>query len=163
MDKITNIYIDGRDNEKVKTWFSAILLSRLQGSAFLMNLQQRLGTNDSSGYILEHYTNFENIKLPLVDEKGVCNIPYYSKERIEELMLDKGVWLAQYQQTPKDDLENMPYADCPVVDYSGAKGNWIAWLDPAGSGKDSTSICLIRVGVMLGWVAVEETEIFIMT
>lgn len=155
MDKITNIYIDGRDNEKVKTWFSAILLSRLQGSAFLMNLQQRLGTNDSSGYILEHYTNFENIKLPLVDENGVCNIPYYSKERIEELMLDKGVWLAQYQQTPKDDLENMPYADCPVVEYSGAKGNWIAWLDPAGSGKDSTSICLIRrVGVMLevlGW------------
>lgn len=155
LDKITNVYIDGRENEKVKTWFSAVLLSRLQGSAFLLVIQQRLATNDISGYVLSTYLKFINIILPLINPNGTCNIPYYTKDRIEELMLNKNVWLSQYQQTPKDDLENMPYADCPIVDYDGAKSDWIGWFDSAGSGKDYSSICLVRrVGVMLqvmGW------------
>lgn len=87
--------------EKVLRYFEETLLSRLNNSkTAIINIQQRLHLDDLSGYLIEKY-NFNTLRMPLLDIKGLCQLPsQYTKERIEELKLNGFMFSAQYQQEP---------------------------------------------------------------
>lgn len=87
--------------EKVVTYYEETLLSRLNNSKVpIVNIQQRLHLDDISG-VLERKYNFETLRKPLLDDKGICQIPsQYTDERIEELKLNAYMFSAQYQQQP---------------------------------------------------------------
>lgn len=86
---------------KVIRYYSGTLLSRLNNSDTpIINIQQRLHLEDLSGILQDKY-NFKTLKRPLVDEKGICQIPsQYTPERIKELQIDNYVFTSQYQQEP---------------------------------------------------------------
>lgn len=100
-NKPADIYSDVLRN-KVIQYFSGTLLSRLNNSNVpIINIQQRLHTQDLSAVLIEKY-NFETLKRPLIID-GECQLPkQYSKERIEEIKLDELTFLAQYQQEPTE-------------------------------------------------------------
>ena len=87
--------------EKVVRYFEETLLSRLNNSDVpIVNIQQRLHLEDLSG-VLEKKYGFEVLKRPLLDEKGVCQLPsQYTPERIEELKVNNYMFTSQYQQEP---------------------------------------------------------------
>lgn len=87
--------------ENVVRYYEETLLSRLNNAHVpIVNIQQRLHLDDLSG-ILERKYNYETLKKPLLNEKGVCQLPsQYTNERIEELKLNSYMFSAQYQQEP---------------------------------------------------------------
>ena len=89
-----------KTRDKVGTYFSEVLLSRVNNSYVpIVNIQQRLHTHDLTG-ILESKYKFETFKKPLVVD-GICQLPkQYTKKRVEELKVDNYKWRAQYQQDP---------------------------------------------------------------
>lgn len=90
-----------RIRNKVKTYFEETLLSRLNNSMVpILNIQQRLHLEDLSGFLIKEY-GFDVLKRPLVDEKGVCQLPQqYTEKRIEELKKNNYLFTSQYQQEP---------------------------------------------------------------
>lgn len=100
-NKPADIYSDVLRN-KVIQYFSGTLLSRLNNSSVpIINIQQRLHTQDLSAVLIDKY-NFVTLKRPLILD-GVCQLPkQYSPERIEEIKLDELTFLAQYQQEPTE-------------------------------------------------------------
>lgn len=86
--------------KKVKTYFEETLLSRLNDSnSAIINIQQRLHTDDLSGFLLEKY-HFNLLKLALVVD-GVCQLPsQYTQERLDELQKSEYMFVSQYQQSP---------------------------------------------------------------
>lgn len=86
--------------EKVKTYFSETLLSRLNDSLIaIVNIQQRLHLEDLSGFLQKVY-NFYTLKKPLLVD-GVCQLPsQYTAERIAELQKNEYMFAAQFQQEP---------------------------------------------------------------
>lgn len=103
MDDI-NKPIDTRSEvlrKKVLTYYTDTLLSRINHSDTpIINIQQRLHLEDLTGYLQSKY-NFETLKVPLLDENNVCNLPsQYTLERIKELKIDNYSFMCQYQQEP---------------------------------------------------------------
>lgn len=86
---------------KIKNYFTETLLTRLNNPGVpIINIQQRLHLEDLTGILIRDY-NFENLKLPLIDSRGVCTLPaQYNQERLEELQKDDYSFLSQYQQEP---------------------------------------------------------------
>lgn len=86
---------------KVLRYFEETLLSRLNNpNVPIVNIQQRLHLEDLSGLLVDKY-NFQTVKRPLLDKKGVCLIPtQYTPERIKELQINNYMFSAQYQQEP---------------------------------------------------------------
>lgn len=87
--------------QNVLDFYSSTLLTRLNNSYNpIICVQQRLHIEDLSG-LLENKYNFNVLRKPLLDDKGVCQIPsQYNQERIEELKKDNYSFQAQYQQQP---------------------------------------------------------------
>lgn len=85
----------------VVEFYEQTLLNRLNHADVpIINIQQRLHVEDLSATLQEKY-NFYTIKKPLLDEKGICQIPsQYTKERIEELKKNNYAFTAQFQQEP---------------------------------------------------------------
>lgn len=86
--------------EKVKTYFTETLLSRLNDSLIaIINIQQRLHIEDLSGFLQKVY-GFFTLKKPLLVD-GICQLPsQYTAERILELQKNEYMFAAQYQQEP---------------------------------------------------------------
>lgn len=97
--------------EKTHKYFSETLLSRLNDSnAFILNVQQRLHTEDLTGFLSEVYGYKSLVKPLFVDE--VLQIPsQYSKERIFEIKKDDAVFSAQYQQEPVPETGMLIHTD----------------------------------------------------
>ena len=87
--------------EKVLRYYEETLLSRLNSPETpIINVQQRLSLEDLTG-MLEAKYNFDTLKVPLLDEKGNCNLPsQYTPERIKELQQNNYMFQAQYMQQP---------------------------------------------------------------
>lgn len=87
--------------EKVLRFYEETLLSRLNNSNVpIINIQQRLHVEDLSGLLDKKYHFYKLVK-PLLDEKGVCQLPtQYTPERIKELQSNNYMFQAQYQQEP---------------------------------------------------------------
>lgn len=87
--------------EKVLRYYEETLLSRLNSPETpIINVQQRLSLEDLTG-MLEAKYNFDTLKVPLLDEKGNCNLPsQYTPERIKELKQNNYMFQAQYMQQP---------------------------------------------------------------
>lgn len=87
--------------EKVLRFYEETLLSRLNNSNVpIINIQQRLHVEDLSGLLDKKY-KFHKLVKPLLDEKGVCQLPtQYTDERIKELQSNNYMFQAQYQQQP---------------------------------------------------------------
>lgn len=108
--------------EKVKTYFSETLLSRLNDSSVaIINIQQRLHLEDLSGFLQKVY-NFFTVKKPLLVD-GVCQLPsQYTPERIAELQKNDYMFAAQFQQEPtieggnlfkKDSVRELSFEEMP--------------------------------------------------
>lgn len=97
--------------EKTHKYFSETLLSRLNDSnAFILNVQQRLHTEDLTGFLSEVYGYKSLVKPLFVD--GVLQIPsQYSEERIFEIKKDDAVFSAQYQQEPVPETGMLIHTD----------------------------------------------------
>lgn len=97
--------------EKTHKYFSETLLSRLNDSnAFILNVQQRLHTEDLTGFLSEVY-GYKSLVKPLFDD-GVLQIPsQYSEERIFEIKKDDAVFSAQYQQEPVPETGMLIHTD----------------------------------------------------
>lgn len=87
--------------DKVVRYYEETLLSRLNNPKVpIINIQQRLHTEDLSG-ILENKYKFKTIRRPLINDEGKCMIPsQYTEERIKELQMNNYMFSAQYQQQP---------------------------------------------------------------
>lgn len=87
--------------DRVIRYYEETLLSRLNNpDTPIVNIQQRLHVEDLSG-VLESKYNFDTLRKPLIDDKGICQIPsQYTKERIKELQQNNYVFSAQFQQQP---------------------------------------------------------------
>lgn len=87
--------------DKVIRYYEETLLSRLNNpNTPIVNIQQRLHIEDLSG-ILESKYKFDTLRKPLIDDKGICQIPsQYTPERIKELQQNNYVFSAQFQQQP---------------------------------------------------------------
>lgn len=87
--------------EKVLRYYEETLLSRLNSpNTPIINVQQRLSLEDLTG-LLETKYNFDTLKVPLLDEKGNCNLPsQYTPERIKELQQNNYMFQSQYMQQP---------------------------------------------------------------
>lgn len=97
--------------EKTHKYFSETLLSRLNDSnAFILNVQQRLHTEDLTGFLSEVY-GYKSLVKPLFDD-GVLQIPsQYSEERLVEIKKDDAVFSAQYQQEPVPETGMLIHTD----------------------------------------------------
>ena len=97
--------------EKTHKYFSETLLSRLNDSnAFILNVQQRLHTEDLTGFLSEVYGYKSLVKPLFVDE--VLQIPsQYSEERLVEIKKDDAVFSAQYQQEPVPETGMLIHTD----------------------------------------------------
>lgn len=97
--------------EKTHKYFSETLLSRLNDSnAFILNVQQRLHTEDLTGFLSEVY-GYKSLVKPLLDD-GVLQIPsQYSEERLVEIKKDDAVFSAQYQQEPVPETGMLIHTD----------------------------------------------------
>lgn len=86
---------------RVLRYFEETLLSRLNNpDTPIINIQQRLHIEDLSGFLADRY-NFNILKMPLLDENGICQIPsQYSEQRIKELKINNYMFQAQYMQEP---------------------------------------------------------------
>jgi predicted phage terminase large subunit-like protein len=92
--------------DKVHTYFSQTLLSRLNNKKKtpILNIQQRLHTEDFTGFLLKVYGNIENkfqlLKIPLI-QNDVCLLPsQYGQAELQEVMVDNFTFQSQYQQEP---------------------------------------------------------------
>lgn len=87
--------------EKAVRYFEETLLSRLNNpNTPIINIQQRLHLEDLSGILIKKY-GFDTLKVPLLDENGVCNLPsQYTEQRIKELQINNYMFSSQYQQEP---------------------------------------------------------------
>lgn len=87
--------------KKCLLYFEETLLSRANNpNAPIVCVQQRAALDDLSGYLIEKY-KFYNLKKPLLNDDGVCQIPsQYTEERIEELKLNNYMFQSQYLQNP---------------------------------------------------------------
>lgn len=141
-NKPADIYSDVLRN-KVIQYFSGTLLSRLNNSNVpIINIQQRLHTQDLSAVLIEKY-NFVTLKRPLI-LNGVCQLPkQYSQERIEEIKLDELTFLAQYQQEPtewiNDAFKGVQWASDEETKliYNG-----ISHIDKGFDGSDGTAFTI---------------------
>lgn len=97
--------------EKTHKYFSETLLSRLNDSnAFILNVQQRLHTEDLTGFLSEVY-GYKSLVKPLFND-GVLQIPsQYSEERLVEIKKDDAVFSAQYQQEPVPETGMLIHTD----------------------------------------------------
>ena len=97
--------------EKTHKYFSETLLSRLNDSnSFILNVQQRLHTEDLTGFLSEVY-GYKSLVKPLFDD-GVLQIPsQYSEERLVEIKKDDAVFSAQYQQEPVPETGMLIHTD----------------------------------------------------
>ena len=97
--------------EKTHKYFSETLLSRLNDSnAFILNVQQRLHTEDLTGFLSKVYGYKSLVKPLFVDE--VLQIPsQYSEERLVEIKKDDAVFSAQYQQEPVPEIGMLIHTD----------------------------------------------------
>ena len=141
-NKPADIYSDVLRN-KVIQYFSGTLLSRLNNSNVpIINIQQRLHTQDLSAVLIDKY-NFETLKRPLLAD-GVCQLPkQYSPERIEELKLDELTFLAQYQQEPtewiNDAFKGVQWA---TDEETKLIFNGISHVDKGFDGSDGTAFTI---------------------
>lgn len=106
-------------NLKIHRYYADTIRSRLAHSRVpIINVQQRVGTEDLSAYLLENVKGIKHLKLPLVDKDGVCLIPHqYDKEALDDLMgirpdgkinpLQQKAFLTQYQQEPTEEGGNI--------------------------------------------------------
>lgn len=141
-NKPADIYSDLL-RQKVVRYFEETLLSRLNGSDVpILNIQQRLHTQDLSAALIEKY-NFETLKRPLLVD-GVCQLPkQYSKERIQELQTNELMFLAQYQQEPtewiNDAFKGLQWAEDKETEliYNG-----ISHIDKGFDGADGTAFTI---------------------
>lgn len=87
--------------KNVLDYYEGTLLNRLNNSnAPIINIQQRLHTEDISGLLIKKY-NFNLLKKPLLNEQGICQIPsQYTLERIKELQANNYYFQSQFQQEP---------------------------------------------------------------
>lgn len=87
--------------EKTVRYFEETLLSRLNNpNTPIAIVMQRLHLEDLSGVLINKY-GYEALKIPLLDDKGNCNIPsQYTPERIKELKKNNYMFSAQYMQEP---------------------------------------------------------------
>lgn len=87
--------------KKCLLYFEETLLSRLNNpNAPIVCIQQRAAIDDLSGYLIDKY-NFYNLKKPLLDKDGICQIEsQYNESRIKELQLNNYMFQSQYQQEP---------------------------------------------------------------
>lgn len=87
--------------DKVLRFYEETLLSRLNNSNVpIINIQQRLHVEDLTGLLQKKY-NFHILSKPLLNDKGVCQLPtQYTEERIKELQNNNYMFSAQYQQSP---------------------------------------------------------------
>jgi len=135
---------------KVARYFDETLLSRLNNSNVpIINVQQRLHLEDITGYLQKNY-NFETLKMPLLDDKGNCNLPsQYTEQRIKELQVNNYMFQAQYQQEPIQRGGNLikgewfKYYDISVK-YKYIK--IVMALDSAISSKESADRSVFLVG-----------------
>lgn len=99
-DKPGDIFSETKRN-KTHDYYSGTILTRLNNpDTPILNVQQRLHTEDLTGY-LESVYGFKTFRFPLIDTDGKCNLPrQYTPERIAELQKDGFVFASQYQQTP---------------------------------------------------------------
>lgn len=141
-NKPADIYSDKLRN-KVIEYYSGTLLSRLNNSNVpIINIQQRLHTQDLSAVLIEKY-HFETLKRPLILD-GVCQLPkQYSKERIEEIKLDELTFLAQYQQEPtewiNDAFKGVQWA---TDEETKLIYNGISHVDKGFDGADGTAFTI---------------------
>jgi hypothetical protein len=149
-NSLVDTFINQKENAKIKSYFSGILLSRLQGQAFILVIQQRISIFDFTAFLMEKYNNFKFVIKSLIVNGNLQGSPNeYTSERLQELQLNNEDWQAQYQQNPIANIDNMPFNDCPVSNYNNER-DFVAWFDPAGQGKDYTAIALIkRVGAFI--------------
>lgn len=94
--------------KKCLLYFEETLLSRANNpNAPIVCVQQRAALDDLSGYLIEKY-KFYNLKKPLLDDNGECQISsQYTPERIEELKLNNYMFQSQYMQQPIFDGGNV--------------------------------------------------------
>ncbi len=141
-NKPADIYSDVLRN-KVIQYFSGTLLSRLNNSSVpIINIQQRLHTQDLSAVLIDKY-NFVTLKRPLIFD-GVCQLPkQYSPERIEEIKLDELTFLAQYQQEPtewiNDAFKGIQWA---TDEETKLIFNGISHVDKGFDGTDGTAFTI---------------------
>lgn len=153
----SNKIIYERYIENTNRYFTKTILNRLNNAwAFILLIQQRLSNLDMSAFLEENY-KFNILRKPLLNEKGECQIKsQYTPERIEELKRDNESFMSLFQQTPTEDLSNKPFNDVKISNDIIEKGGWIGWFDPAGSGKDYSSLAIVQqYGVFLkcyGWM-----------
>ena len=95
--------------EKVHIYYDSTIRNRMNNPSVtpIVNIQQRAGTNDLTGYLLKTYSFFQQIKIPLfIIENGIekCTLPhqYKTKESREEVKIPEHIFLTQYQQEPTD-------------------------------------------------------------
>lgn len=136
--------------QKTLTYFEETLLSRMNNpNAPIINIQQRLHLEDLTGYLIKKY-NFDVFKMPLLDDKGNCNLPsQYTEQRIKELQVNNYMFQAQYQQEPIQRGGNLikgewfKYYDISVK-YKYTK--IVMALDSAISSKESADRSVFLVG-----------------
>lgn len=90
-----------KKRKNVLDYYEGTLLNRLNNpDTPIINIQQRLHTEDLSGLLIKKY-NFNVLKKPLLNEQGVCQIPsQYTPERIKELQSNNYYFQSQFQQEP---------------------------------------------------------------
>lgn len=99
IDKIDETRFSKVIRDKLHSWYSAEVLSRLENKkAPIINIQHRCCQEDMSGYLQKIY-NFKTFAFPLVNEKGEVQF-LKSKYDVEELKKDNFRWNALYQQEP---------------------------------------------------------------
>lgn len=90
-----------KKRKNVLEYYEGTLLNRLNSSETpIINVQQRLHTEDLSGLLIKKY-KFDVLKKPLLDENGVCQLPkQYTPQRIEEIKTNNFYFQSQFQQEP---------------------------------------------------------------
>ncbi|MBO7526522.1 MAG: phage terminase large subunit, partial [Clostridia bacterium] len=106
IDKIDETRFSRLIREKLHSWYSAEVLSRLENkNAPIINIQHRCCQDDMSGYLQKVY-NFKTFAFPLLDNNGEVQF-LKSKYDVEELKKDIFRWNALYQQQPIADGGNI--------------------------------------------------------
>lgn len=106
IDKIDETRFSKVIRDKLHSWYSAEVLSRLEDKkAPIINIQHRCCLEDMSGYLQKVY-NFKTFAFPLVDEKGEVQF-LKKKYDVEELKKDNFRWNALYLQQPIADGGNL--------------------------------------------------------
>lgn len=111
---------------KTFTYFQETLLSRLNNpNTPIVNIQQRLHTEDLTGFLIKEY-KFNTLARPLIID-GVCQLPtQYSEDRLKEIQVNDYMFQSQYQQKPYMRQGNLfkssywkMYKALPVMSWRG--------------------------------------------